>query len=204
MAVLPMVACSTDGSNLYLWVVQQSGASGTKIHEIHKGIGTSLTTDYTLSNVSKNTPSGRIIIPARPDYNGSNASASNDGHLLLADNHIRVCNTSGSNTSRPDIEQGGFIWGGYGTFKSNRESCVITKTGTGTYIVSGPHLATGWTITQPRDGSGEQLAIAQLNSSPDGNTNIIKVYPSIIPTTAQTGRLPGESVTLSTSLALLG
>ncbi|WP_276971493.1 hypothetical protein [Tatumella ptyseos] len=173
---IPTFGVTTDGTYLYLWAVIPAGYSGTKITEIHKGTGTALTTDYTASTVQTAAPSGLVMVPVHADYNGNNASMANDGRLLSTDNHVRVCNTSGSNTTRPDIQKDGFLWAGYGTYKSNRQDCVITKTGTGTYVVTGPHIGGGWTLTQPYDGTGQQVAIAQVSTSADGLTNTISVY----------------------------
>lgn len=174
---VPTFGVSTDGTYLYLWVLIQGGFSSSKLTEIHKGTGTSLTTDYTLSNVLTSAPSGYVTIPMSVTYNGNNSSMANDGRILSVDNHVRICNSSGSYSARTDIQKDGFLWGGYGTYKSNRQSCTITKSSTGVYVVTGPHSSAGWNITQPYDSNGEQVAIARVTStSSDGLTNTISVY----------------------------
>lgn len=173
---MPMFGVTSDGTYLYLWAVIQGSYSSSKITEIHKGTGSALTTDYTAATVQTSAPSGIVMVPVHADYNGNNASMANDGRILSTDNHVRICNSSGSNTSRPDIQKDGFLWAGYGTFKSNRQNCTITKPGTGTYVVTGPHIGGGWALTQPYDGTGQQVAIAQISTSSDGLTNTITVY----------------------------
>ncbi|MCC3733717.1 hypothetical protein LLS47_12340 [Rouxiella badensis] len=173
---VPRVGVTLSGTTLTLHVYLPAGQSSSFITPIAIGFGTQITTAFGATPVTA-APSGIAYASPIMDWNGANSSMSNDGSLIMADVHVRVCGSNGS-SSRSDITQGGFNWSGYGTAKSFRETCTISRSSTGVYVISGPHITgSSWKLRQPRDSNGEQVAIARLtNSSPDGLTNTISIY----------------------------
>ena len=128
------------------------------------------------STATSTAPAGIVYVGGMMLWNGANASKANNNTLVQADTHVRISGTSGTST-RTDITNGGFVWSGYGTSKSFRESCAITNPSTGVYVVTGPHSGNGTMIVQPTDLNGEQVAIARVTAqSTDKLTNTISVY----------------------------
>ena len=190
---LGVIYNSTAGTvTLYLTLPTSGSQSGIYISPVFIGNSSKMVVNYSASRVTT-IPSGLILLSNSMIWNGANSGRSNDGSIVASDIHARVSNDTTWSSTRPDILYDGYTVAGNGTVRcAFDETIKISRTGTGTYQITGMSSAwNSWKVRPPKDQSGNDLAIVEVAGS--GTTLTISVY-SIVYTVSGTSATRGKGV----------
>ena len=114
-------------------------------------------------------PSGISYLTVVKPYNSSNVTVSSDGSLMAASPIVRVA-TNDNTSDRQDINSNGFNWSGSGTVNGEASQYSVSRSSTGTYMISNAKLATeGWQYKTPKSPTGgEDLAMVEVTDTDAG------------------------------------
>lgn len=175
---------------LYLTLPTGGSQSGIYMTPVLVGNSSKMTITPSATRLTSK-PSGLIFLSNSMVWTGANSGRSNDGSIVASDIHARVSNDTNWSSTRPDILYDGYVNAGNGTVRcAFDETIKITRTGTGTYQISGMSSAwNSWKVRPPKDQSGNDLAIVEVSGS--GTTLTINVY-AIVYTVSGTSATRGK------------
>lgn len=142
-----------------------SGAAGSGIWQHYLALCTSGNIIYA-TNVNGS-------YSARKLYTTSNTTTNSSGALVPASPVVRIVNSRGTAT-RTDlrgVDNAEYTWAtDYNLCNGESEGCVVSRVGTGTYLIKGAlGLAKDlWTVMDCGNGQGRILALAEAEETVDG------------------------------------
>lgn len=189
---------SIESDYVVLYAIIPAGLNGVKAHLKYYGDESPFTID-TSSRVLTTQPSNFVKLAKGFEFNSINSAIANDSTLITGDFVVRVCNSLNNYTARQEISGDGFIWCGYGTFKTSGDLVPnIEKFGTGVYKITNFAKGIGVNIREGYSNNGTRTTYSTLNDDgSDPNVKWLNVFKPKYELNTTTGEL-----TISSGVAM--